>query len=293
MESRLRLYRRTTVVLAVICAFLVVVLAGQMGRGTSPAAVPASGGSSASQAPGQPGASSSPTTGTGEDSGAGAAYADAPVVTRDPADPMAVGSVDAPVVLVEWTDLRCPFCAAFARDTLPALLSEYVDSGLVRLEVRDVAFFGDQSEDAAVAARAAGEQGLAMEYMETVYTAAPSSGHPDLPRETLIGFAEQAGVPDIARFTADLDSADLRAAARTSTATAQGLGVNSVPFFVVGDQALAGAQPIDVFRQYLDQALKGAGVDASAAGSGAAGAGREGAAARPGGATVSGAAQIG
>lgn len=182
--------------------------------------------------------------------------------TRDPNDPMAIGDVDAPVVLVEWTDMRCPYCAVFNQETLPKLVSEYVESGKVRIEVRDVAFFGDASETASVAARAAGNQGKFVEYLDAVYAAAPAEGHPDLPRKQLIGFAEQIGVPDMARFTADLDDPKLRAAVQASTSTAQQIGVTGVPFFAVGTSAMSGAQPIATFRTFLDDAV--AAADATA-----------------------------
>ena len=196
------------------------------------------------------GAASEDTSGAESTSGAASG-----VEQRDVDDPMAIGDVDAPVVLVEWTDMRCPYCAVFNQETLPELISEYVDTGKVRIEVRDVAFFGEQSETASVAARAAGAQGKFMEYLDAVYAAAPAKGHPELPREQLIGFAEAVGVPDIARFTADLDDPELRAAVQRSTATAQQLGVTGVPFFAVGTSAMSGAQPIESFRQFLDAAL--------------------------------------
>ncbi|MCW3819842.1 DsbA family protein [Micromonospora sp. DR5-3] len=118
-----------------------------------------------------------------------------------------------------------------------------------------VAYFGEQSEDAAVAARAAAEQGRFFEFLSAVYKEAPEHKHPDLPRERLIAFAKKAGVPDIERFTADLDDAGLRAAAEASNSEAAQLGVTSVPFFVAGDNTLSGAQPTSVFRQYLDAAI--------------------------------------
>jgi protein-disulfide isomerase len=163
------------------------------------------------------------------------------------------------VVLVEWADFRCPFCAVVTNQTLPTLFEEYVDTGLVRFEFRDVAFFGEESIDAAVAARAAGEQGRFPEYLEALFAAAPEKGHPDMPRDKLIGFATEAGVPDLAKFEQDLDRADLRDAVLASTAEAQKLGVTSVPFFVAGDQAIAGAQPIENFRALLDEQLAAAG----------------------------------
>ena len=59
-------------------------------------------------------------------------------------------------------------------------------------------------------------------------------------------------------FEADLDRQDLRAAVEASTVEAQMLGVSGVPFFVVGDQAMSGAQPLEVFRQVLDDAIAAA-----------------------------------
>jgi protein-disulfide isomerase len=206
----------------------------------------------------QPGQGQGP--GPGATSSAGEPTAtELPVVRRDAGDPMALGSVDAPVVLVEWTDFRCPYCAVFSRETLPVVIKEYVETGKVRLEVNDVAFFGDQSVDAAVAARAAGEQGKFHEFMTTVYEAAPEKKHADLTRERLIALAKKAGVPDVARFSADLDRKDLRNAVQSSTTAAQQLGVTSVPFFVAGETALPGAQPSEVFRQFLDDAVAKAG----------------------------------
>lgn len=87
----------------------------------------------------------------GNSEGAQQPGGDLDFVRRDADDPKAIGSVDAPVVMTEWIDLRCPFCASFSRDTLPALIADYVDTGKVRIEFVDVAFFGTQSEDAQVA----------------------------------------------------------------------------------------------------------------------------------------------
>ncbi|MER7006924.1 thioredoxin domain-containing protein [Dactylosporangium sp. NPDC000555] len=235
-RTRRRRYRRIAVVAATLVAFLGVVLTAQLTSGRGPVATPS------------PGAS-----------GAASDTREFTLVRRDQSDPMALGDVDAPVVLVEWTDMRCPYCAVFSRDTLPVLLREYVDTGKVRIEVHDVAYFGEQSENAAVAARAAGNQGKFFAYLSAVYEEAPDGKHADLPRERLIDFARQAGVPDISRFTADLDDTGLRAAAQASNTKAAQLGVTSVPFFVAGDRALAGAQPISVFREFLDAAIAKAG----------------------------------
>lgn len=242
-----RLSRRMMIGLAIAGAFLLVVIVGQLGMNQ--------GGSPTSITP------ESMLTSAPADSGVGAEVTsahpyDSPVVRRQAADPMALGDLNALVVLIQWTDLRCPFCAAFDQNTLPTIIDEYVNEGLVRIEVHDVAYFGEQSEDAAVAARAAGNQGMFFEYLNAVFAEAPEKSHPDLPRDALIVFAEKAGVPDIAQFTTDLDDADLRAAVRQSTLESQQWGVTAVPFFVAGDTGLSGAQPTSVFRQFLDEAVE-------------------------------------
>lgn len=236
-------------------ALVVALLAGMLlaGRGTSQVAVPES--LEQTAAPSRPPASS-PTPEASEPGDT----ATASVVRADPSDTLAIGDIDAPVVMSEWVDLRCPFCAKLTNEVMPVLIEEYVATGKVRIEFNDVSFFGEYSTTAAVALRAAAEQGRFLEYLQTVHAAAPASGHPDLPRERLIEFAETAGVPDLDRFTADLDRADLRAAVEASTLQAQQWGISSVPFFVVGNQALSGAQPIEVFRQFLDSHLDAAGA---------------------------------
>lgn len=179
---------------------------------------------------------------------------------RQAGDTMAIGELDAPVVMVRWTDLRCPYCAVFENEVLPKIISTYVETGKLRIEVNDVAFFGEQSLQAAVAARAAGEQGLYQEYLSTVFAAAPESGHPEFTEAKLIGFAKTAGVPDQAAFKAALSDADLQAAVSTSTSTAQQLGVTSVPFFLIGDTAFAGAQSWETFQRVIDSELTKAGA---------------------------------
>ena len=65
-----------------------------------------------------------------------------PTETPAPADQaalpdMSLGKPDAPVTIVEYSSLSCPHCAAFHRDVMPALKSEYIDTGKVRYVERE------------------------------------------------------------------------------------------------------------------------------------------------------------
>ena len=232
LQQKLRTSRRLNIGLAVMVAFLFVVVVTQQVAASNP-----SGGAATPSA--------AAPTGTLAQS-----------VARDQAeDPMAWGDPKAPVVMVQWTDFRCPFCASFATESLPSLFTDYIDTGKVRFEIHDVAFFGDQSVDAAVAVRAAGKQGKAHEYMVAIFDAAPRSGHPDLPTAKLLGFAKTAGVADLDAFAADLADPAARQQVVADTTKAQQLGVTSVPYFVIGGQVVSGAQPLTNFRAIIDTEL--------------------------------------
>lgn len=171
-------------------------------------------------------------------------------------DPAALGAVDAPVVLVEYADYRCPFCGVLSRETLPELISDYVESGQLRIEWRDNPIFGEQSVMVAVAAHAAGEQGLFWEYNTAVYASAPETGHLEIDRDKVLDYAREIGVPDLAQFEADLLDPVLFQRVQLNAQEAQQIGVSSVPSVVINDVAIAGAQPLQVFRDVIDEQLR-------------------------------------
>jgi protein-disulfide isomerase len=54
-----------------------------------------------------------------------------------PLGDIALGSPDAKVTIVEYASMTCPHCAAFHRETFPALKSRYIDTGKVRFILRE------------------------------------------------------------------------------------------------------------------------------------------------------------
>jgi len=54
-----------------------------------------------------------------------------------PLGDVALGPADAKVTIVEYASMTCPHCAAFHRETFPALKSRYVDTGKVRFILRE------------------------------------------------------------------------------------------------------------------------------------------------------------
>lgn len=174
---------------------------------------------------------------------------------RQANDPLALGDVDAPVVMIEYSDFRCPFCGVYARKTQPEIIRKYVDTGQLRIEWRDFPVLGEASVNGAVAARAAAEQGLFWEYNDAIYAGAPERGKSELSDAELLAFAEQVGVADMAKFATDMKSPELASLVQADLTEGTGLGLNSTPTFVINNQSIPGAQPLEVFSQVIDEAL--------------------------------------
>ena len=64
-----------------------------------------------------------------------------PASTADPVQERpgdrAVGSLKAPIVMIEYYSLDCSYCAKFHTETYPRLKREYIDTGLMRFVYRD------------------------------------------------------------------------------------------------------------------------------------------------------------
>lgn len=170
-------------------------------------------------------------------------------------DPFALGAVDAPVVMVTFSDYRCPFCARHSRVTESELIDRYVESGQLRIEWRDLPIFGDASFLAARAGRAAAEQDRFWEYNQAIYAAAPENAHHDLTEQKLIEFAEQVGVADLEKFEADMNSDVFDGFIQADYSQAISLGINGTPSFVINGNPVVGAQPTIAFTTIIDEAL--------------------------------------
>lgn len=182
------------------------------------------------------------------------------IVRRDADDPTALGAVDAPVVMVSWSDYRCPYCGSFARDTEPELVERFVDAGVLRIEWRDFAYLSEESRIAARAARAAGEQGMFWEFHDAVFADQASGAPGALDEEHVLVLAEQLGL-DLDRFAEDLASERVAALVEADMQEGLTLGVSGTPAFLINGEPVVGAQPTEVFVDVIERAAARAGAD--------------------------------
>jgi len=164
------------------------------------------------------------------------------------------GDPTAPVTLIEFSDFQCPFCGRFAIETLPQLIEAYVAAGEVRVGFQHFAFLGQESFRAAEAAECAAEQGAFWEYHDWLFANQAGENQGAFADDKLEQFAATLNLntPD---FNSCLDSGRYSSLVAAETQAAQQLGVRSTPTFLLNGQPVVGAQPYEVFAQYIDTVL--------------------------------------
>jgi protein-disulfide isomerase len=80
-----------------------------------------------------------------------------------------VGDPRAPVTFVEFADLQCPFCREYTEKVMTTLVNQYVRTGKMKMEFRNVSFIGTDSSRAAQMAAAAGMQNKLWPFIDIFY----------------------------------------------------------------------------------------------------------------------------
>jgi protein-disulfide isomerase len=203
--------------------------------------------------------------GSGDAAGEKAPEAVAPQVERNPLfrgipqDGIALGSAAAPVTLVEFADVQCPYCAMWARDTLPTIVDEYVRAGHVRVVFRGLSFVGPDSETALRAALAAGEQDRLWDVLHGLFLHQGAENAGWVTDDLLQSFAG-AGV-DTKQMLDGTRSPWVERQLEEARTAANAAQVPGTPFFQVGPtggtlrRLEAGTLAPDTFRRAFDDLL--------------------------------------
>ena len=142
----------------------------------------------------------------------------------------ALGSADAPLTMVEFTDLQCPFCRQFATTTFDSIKRNWIDTGRLRYISRDLPLDGlhAQATNAARAARCSGEQGRFWDMRWTLMKNA------NLLSPTYIRKVAGDLKLDVDAFAACTASRKFDADIQADMDEAQRLGIAGTPTFIVG-----------------------------------------------------------
>jgi protein-disulfide isomerase len=157
----------------------------------------------------------------------------------------------AKVVIYEFTDLQCPYCAR-AKGTLDQIKNTYGDDVAIVSKSFPLAFH-KQAEGGAIAALAAGRQGKFWEMRAAIFERQRDmKSNPEL----FIELADGIGL-DLDRFEKDLKDPAIAAQVKAEMDMGAEVGVRGTPNFFVNGVRVTGAQPFEAFKKVIDEQLEG------------------------------------
>ena len=158
------------------------------------------------------------------------------------------GPTNAPIVLVEFSDYQCPFCAR-SQETVDRVLQKYGEKIQHVFMDFPIEQIHPRAMPASIAGRCAGDQGKFWEFHKQLF-----HHQRELTDENFKKWAGDLKL-DVAKFES-CRSADTHKAAIDKTIEAgQEVGVSGTPAFFVNGVMITGAQPYEVFEQLIEGEL--------------------------------------
>ncbi len=176
-----------------------------------------------------------------------------------------LGDSNAKVLVVEFADYQCPFCEQFFSQAYPQIKKDYIDTGKIKFAFRDFPFLGqpttdpagDESMNAANAARCANDQGKFWDYHDYLYSHQGQEDGGTFSKDNLKKFASDMGL-NASQFNLCVDNNVHLADAKNDMDSGKTYGVSGTPTVFINGVELVGAQPYSVFKQVIDQQLASA-----------------------------------
>lgn len=167
---------------------------------------------------------------------------------------MVIGKADAKVTIIEYASLTCPHCATFHAEVLPALKTEYLDTGKARLIYRDfpldnLAFAG------AILARCGGP-GKYFTFLNVLFAQQRQWATASDPKAALTQIGRLGGVSaeQFDKCLADKALGDYILNSRLEGN--QKFNVNSTPTLIINGKTESGVPSLDELRKKLDALAK-------------------------------------
>ena len=166
-----------------------------------------------------------------------------------------IGNPGAPITILEWGDYQCTFCYRFHESSLNVILTEYVESGKVKLVFKDFPLNGPDSILAAEATYCADDQGKYWEYHDEVYTNWAGERTGWVNYDSLNQFAKSVDL-ELEQFSSCLIDHKYRQKVLELEKFGRDIGIDATPSFLIFNDEkiikIRGNQPIDAFRQAID-----------------------------------------
>ena len=171
-----------------------------------------------------------------------------------PSQGTTLGSPDAPLTVVEYSDFLCPFCTRAALEIVPQIEEEYVVTGRVKLVWKQFPLpqlHGEAAIVAAAASECAAEQNAFWEYHDMLFL---NNKSVTFNIENLKRFARDLGL-DTEKFNVCLDEGKYMDKVAADYDEAGRRGATGTPTFFVGQTMVVGAKPYGEFKTAIEDEL--------------------------------------
>ncbi|MDO8213748.1 thioredoxin domain-containing protein [Conexibacter sp. CPCC 206217] len=145
-----------------------------------------------------------------------------------------LGDPRAPITLIEFGDLQCPFCKDASDRIIPPVIENYVRDGRVKFIFRDVAFLGTDSTRAGQMAGAAALQNQLWPFIHLFYTNQGEENTGYVTDDFLREIGGGVRGLDVDRAFSQMGDPDVQRAMTEAQTEWQGYGLSGTPSFVVG-----------------------------------------------------------
>jgi len=166
-----------------------------------------------------------------------------------------MGNSFAPITILEWGDYQCTFCYKFHQSSLDIIKTEYIETGKIKLIFKDFPLNGPDSVLAAEASHCADDQGKYWKYHDEVYSNWVGERTGWITRNSLNEFALNVGI-DTVEFNECMDMHKYKNRVLELEKFGKEIGIKATPSFLIFNAEkiikIEGNQPIDVFRQVID-----------------------------------------
>lgn len=177
----------------------------------------------------------------------------ADVMTAGPLPERTLGRADAPVTMIEYVSLTCPYCRAFHEKVLAEIKRDYIDKGRVRLIVREFPI-GKTAGAATIVNRCIGENkyfALLHRFLVEQRTWVSQ----EVRRDAIFEVARKEGMTR-PQFDACFDDKAVVDGLKWVKERGRRLGVAGTPTFFVQNVKLRTSPSAEDIRRALDQALQ-------------------------------------
>jgi protein-disulfide isomerase len=178
----------------------------------------------------------------------------ADVMKTGPLPEMALGRADAPVTIIKYASLTCPYCRQFQLGTFPQLKREYIDSGKVRFIIREFPI-GFQSGTATIALRCAPPEAYFRLYEKFLVRQAAWVSQ-EVRRDSVFKIAAEVGMTR-AQFDACYENQGMIEALKWVKERGRTLGVIGTPNFFINGKLVKSVLGMREIREIVDPIIKG------------------------------------